>query len=116
MRKLLFVAASLLVLSCNDLVKNDEPPVAPGKRQKILLDLHLAEVYSSMLTDSLHQSRDKSPDSLAVFYSDVFAHHGINKNDFQKGIEWYKAHPEAMDSLYNGIITEIGKLESVHVR
>ena len=110
MRKLLFVAASLLVLSCNDLVKNDEPPVAPGKMQKILLDLHLAEVYS------MHQSRDKRPDSRAVFYSDVFAHHGINKNDFQKGIEWYKAHPEAMDSLYNGIITEIGKLESVHVR
>jgi hypothetical protein len=106
----------LLLLSCKDMLKKDEPPVAPEKMQKVLLDLHIAEVYSSMLTDSSHQSREKNPDSLAAFYSDVFTHHGVSKNDFDKGIEWYKAHPEEMDSLYNNIITEVGKLESVHVR
>ena len=105
----------VLLFSCKTMMK-DKPPVPAGKMEAIFLDLHIAEAYSSMLDDSLHQSRNKNLDSLAVYYTDVFSHHDITKEQFLEGVNWYKKHPEEMDSFYRGVITEAGKLESIYVK
>lgn len=97
--------------SCGE-VKKDTPPIAPEKMKLILADMHLAEVYSSMLNDSLHQSRSKNMDSLGIFYTDIFSHHHITKEAFDESMKWYRTHPGDLDSVYNNISAYIGKMEN----
>lgn len=101
----------MCLVSCK-VTPNSTPPVPAEKMQKVLLDLHVAEVYSSMLDDSLHQARNKNMDSLAGYYSDVFAHHHITREEFAQGVEWYKKHPSEMDSLYKNLVRAAGEMET----
>ncbi|WP_276131817.1 DUF4296 domain-containing protein [Polluticoccus soli] len=105
----------LLLFSCKSWQK-DEPPLPPAKMKQIFLDLHLAEAYSSMLDDTLHQSRNKDIDSLAVFYTDVFAHHNVTREQFVEGVNWYKQHPEVMDTFYKSLIDDATKLEGRYIK
>jgi hypothetical protein len=100
---------SLSLFACNQ--AGDTPPLPEEKIKKVLLDIHLAEAYSSMLDDSLHQSRTKNIDSLAVFYGDIFTHHKITKEEFKQTMSWYKKHPAEFDSLYKGVTAEASLLE-----
>jgi hypothetical protein len=101
----------LLLFSCNSFRK-DEAPMPAAKMRQIFMDLHVAEAYSSMLDDSLHVSRNKNIDSLAVFYTDVFAHHNVTREQFMNGVDWYRRHPEAMDTFYKGLIEDASILET----
>lgn len=109
------IAAIMLAASCG-LSSDDKPPVPAEKMQQLLLDLHVAEVYSSMLDDSLHQSRNKNFDSLGVFYADVFAHHHITRDEFDKAIAWYKQHPAEMDSLYKNMVSKSAEMETKSIK
>ena len=80
--------------------------------QKVLLDMTLAEGYSTMLKDSLHKAGTKNYDSLAVFYKDIFAHHKISQEQFTESLDWYKGHPEEMDSAYNVMMTKITRMQT----
>jgi hypothetical protein len=79
--------------------------------EKILMDVHLAESYSTLFTDSIHTGKNK--DTLAVLYKDLFQHYRITQDDFEKALEWYRLHPEEMDSLYTHIMPNLNKLDAV---
>lgn len=108
------IIITLLIVCCTTACNNDEPPLPPEKLQAILLDLHFAEGYSMMVTDSTHFLREKNKDSLAVFYNDVLKHHNVPKDKFLETMEWYKRHPEELDSVYARMLPELGKLESLY--
>jgi hypothetical protein len=105
----LLASALLLMVSCQE---KDKAPVAPDKMQKIITDLHFAEVYSSMVDDTLHIARNKNKDSLAVYYRDILAHHKITEQEFMTGLEWYKIHPDELDSIYSRILPQMNALEA----
>ncbi len=69
-----------------------------------MLDISLAESYSINVKDSLHKGGTKNWDSLGVFYKDIFAHHKITAEEFSQSLEWYKDHPDEMDTLFNKMI------------
>ena len=102
------VAALLLLHSCkmND---NKQAPVSREKMQEILTDINIAEVYSTMVLDSTHKGGTKNEDSLAAYYHYIFEHHHITKEEFEKGMIWYKAHPDEMDSVINGMMPVVEK-------
>ena len=91
----LFVSLCL-VAGCKDRTKHLPPKVI----EKVLLDLTLAESYSTMTIDSLHKAGTKNTDSLAVFYKEIFAHHKITQQEFEESLNWYKSNPEELDSAY----------------
>lgn len=72
--------------------------------QKILLDINLAEAYSVNIKDSVRRSSMKNTDSLAGFYITIFKHYNITAEEFAASLEWYKAHPEELDSMYNKML------------
>ena len=109
-RYLIAVAACICMASCNDKKAADTAHLPQDKMEAILVDLHLAEVYSSMVSDSLHESRSKDMDSLAVYYKDVFAHHNVTMEEFEESFEWYRTHPGTLDSSYKQMIVTVGKL------
>jgi hypothetical protein len=94
----------MLLYSCKP---KEEEHLSPEKMQHILTDLHLAEINSMLVYDSTHQARNKNIDSLALYYNEVFAHHRISKEEFSKSLEWYKANPQELDSVYARVITDL---------
>lgn len=87
-----------------------ETHISPDVMAELMVDIQMAETYSTMVKDSVHINGKKNPDSLAAFYKDILAHHNITMEQFSKSLEWYKAHPNEMDTLYNDmipILTEI---------
>ena len=80
--------------------------------EQVLYDVSLAESYSSYARDNNHIMGSKNTDSLAVFYKQIFEHYHITGDDFNQSMTWYKAHPDDLDSLYNHILTRIGKVQT----
>lgn len=67
----------------------------------VLTDVHLAEVRATQLPDSLGEKyMGRNLDSLAVYYQAVFKHHQIDETTFRNALNWYLAHPVALDSAY----------------
>jgi len=82
------------------------------KMEEILLDIHLAEAYSTMVPkDSTVRITDKNLDSLAVFYKKVFDNHQITQQQFLSSMKWYKEHPVELDSIYTRMIPRISEIE-----
>ena len=78
-----------------------------------MVDLHMAEAYSvGLYPDSTRKKFDKNPDSLAVYYASVLKHHNLDVIQFKKAVDWYKQHPEMLDSLYNRVLDQASELEA----
>lgn len=108
----LFFMSTLQVMSCSD--KKESPPVPLGKMQQILLELQYAEVYATGLyPDSLKKKFDKNLDSLAVFYQSIFKHHQLSEAEFKTAMEWYKAHPVQLDSLYARVLSNVNEQQAI---
>lgn len=87
--------------------------ISREKMVGIMGDLHLAEVYSTMVSDSLHRATNKNYDSLALYYKSILAHHKVSMEDFKSSLHWYSAHTEEMDSVYVKVLTDISVLEGM---
>jgi hypothetical protein len=102
--------AVLLFASCNEGNNSKETAgnIPAAKMEKILYDMQLADVYSqSVRDDSSHNYGQKNKDSLARYYNEIFAHHGVTVEQFQKTMEWYKEHPPELDTVYNNVLTRM---------
>jgi len=75
------------------------------------MDVSLAETYSTMTSDNQHTRGVKNSDSLSVYYKTIFAHYDITQNEFDESMQWYKAHPEELDTVYSHMIATIGKMQ-----
>ena len=111
MRRVTFLIVLCIAISCNSTKQADVIPVET--MQKILIDLHYAEIYSAMLYDSSHQIRNKNMDSLAVFYKSIQEHYSISDEQLITSIDWYKHNPEQLDTTYAKMITTVSEVETV---
>lgn len=96
---------AVIFAACND--EKNTPPISTEKLGQILADIQLAEVYSSMVDDSLHRVMPKNQDSLAVYYKEILAHHKVTQQEFDDAMQWYKSNPELLDSAYKYMINEL---------
>ena len=101
----LFFAVSLLPACADE--KDGVLPAA--KMEKVLLDINIAEGYSTMSADTAYPRGEKNADSLALYYKIIFDHHGITKDEFDKSMAWYKTHPDEMDTIVNRMMGAVEK-------
>lgn len=106
----LLVCFSCCTTSCK-LPEKEPNHISPDIMTKLMVDIHMAETYSTMVKDSINSNGKKNPDSLAVFYKDILAHYDVTMEQFSKSLEWYKAHPNDMDTLYNNMIPILTKMQ-----
>jgi hypothetical protein len=92
----------LTLVACNDADK--QPHLSKEKMRAILLDINIAESYSSMVRDTINRIGAKNPDSLAAFYKAIFDHHKISREEYETSLAWYKSNPAEMDSLFSSLI------------
>lgn len=103
---LLFV---VLVASCSE---KELPHLSRDTMAKVLADIHLSEVYGTMVNDSLHKSVNRNMDSIAVYYKSILAHHNVTMEEFKSSIDWYSDHPSDFDSVYIEVQNQLIQLES----
>lgn len=80
--------------------------------EDVVLDITIAEAYSTKSADNVNFGGIKNMDSLAGFYKDVLQHHGITEQQFRESLQWYKAHPEEIDTLYAHLSDRADKMNS----
>ena len=98
---LILLSFSILV-ACKQGAPKDHLPA--DVMQKVLLDINTAEAYSVDIKDATHKIGIKNTDSLSVFYKTIFDHYKITSAQFDQSLEWYKAHPDDLDSGYAKMI------------
>ncbi len=106
----LLLSICFLLSSCEGDDKEGKH-IPKEKMEKIMLDINLAEAYSAMVKDSLQKAGVKNIDSLSDFYKDIFAHYNITREEFQESMNWYKNHPEDLDSVVNNLAPVINKMQ-----
>lgn len=101
-----------LLFAC---VNKRKPPIEPHKMEQVLMDLHMAESFSTLFrNDSIQRAKERNTDSLAVFYRSVFKRHGLTLEEFDRGMSWYKEHPEELDSIYARLVPQITAMDAVY--
>lgn len=109
MRRLVLLAAFLcLAAAC----RNDHAPLSPAKMEAVLLDVQVAEVYSSMVPRDSIKGESKNTDSLAAWYRSIFQHHGVTREEFDQSVNWYRNHPEELDSVYTHVMHRLEQTKS----
>lgn len=109
-RYLLAFLLILLTFSCKE---KEQPHLSREKMARVLEDLHMAEVYSTMVNDSAHTITNKNLDSLAVYYRTILKHHGISMEQLRTSIDWYETHSKDLDTIYTDIQNRMSTLEGV---
>jgi hypothetical protein len=107
---IILIVLLTLQVGCKSLP--DNPPVAPDKMSKILLDMQIAETYSLGLGDSVTNKFEKNYDSLNVFYRSVFNKYDISFEDFKDAMKWYEARPLKMDSLLSNVLNQLSEIKA----
>ena len=109
---LLIFLSCLFMASCH--IRTNDNHLSPAKMGRIILDIQLAESYSTIIgRDSIYKGNEKNLDSLARFYKEILAHHKVSQQEFSSSLDWYRTHPEMLDSVYNSIIPEITKMQAI---
>jgi hypothetical protein len=113
--KVCFISLLLSLLVFSSCSKKEQQHLSSEKMQQIMLDVNLAEAYSAVVkSDSLKPRSERNLDSLAVFYRSVFKHYNVTREEFEQSLEWYKQHPEQLDSVYGQMIPQMSKLEAIY--
>jgi hypothetical protein len=82
--------------------------------QHLLEDLHLAETYSIEVNrDSVQRRNEKNYDSLAAYYQTILKHYDISMAQLEQSLQWYKLHPDQLDSIYANMIEAMPLLDTL---
>lgn len=98
--------------------QKEKAPIDSDKMKSILMDIHLAEAYSSLIVvDSVQRKTyNKNTDSLAVFYQTIFKQHHIDVAQFEAAIQWYALHPDALDTAYTNMLPTLDSLKALPIK
>ena len=111
MRRSIVVFGILCLLAA---CKKEEVAHLPPERMiPILTDLHLADVYSNMVRDTLHPNGEKNYDSLAIWTKQIFGKYKITQKEFVKSLDWYRDRPVELDSLFAAVLPELEKAKAI---
>jgi len=99
----------LLFFSCT--TKDKELPEGILTKEEmipVLIDIQIAEAninIKKLKEDSIYQYA-------ADYYDYIFEIHHISKEEFQKSYDYYLAHMNLMDEMYESVLNELIKKES----
>ena len=101
----LFISVLFALSSC----RPDVYHLSPDKMEKVISDIQLAEVAATMAGyDTAQKTTMMSNDSLAVFYAEVLKHHEISLLQFRQSLDWYRQHPDQLDTIYHKAMSKLG--------
>jgi hypothetical protein len=101
----------LFLISCKEKEAGHLPPEL---MQKVLLDVNIAEAYSTFVKDSTYKGGMKNLDSLAAYYKRIFDHHHITQQQFNTSLDYYKQNIDEFDTVYNRLLPIIAQMQTAN--
>ena len=112
------IGLAMLLCSCGN-KKQDHAPINREKMSALLIDIHFAEAYSSILPKDTNAQpasvSGKNLDSLAMYHQAIFSKHKINIQDWEQALKWYTQHPQELDSVYAHILPILDSLKTINI-
>lgn len=102
MRQLmLLICFSVFIAACSD--KNPSAKILDKtEMQAVLLDIIRAESFTNIfIKKDVHKDAEKEN---AILQKEIFAIHHITKEDFYASYDYYKNHPEIMQTMLDSIV------------
>jgi hypothetical protein len=108
---LLAFPLSVFVSCASDSQEPQGTHLSPEKMEALLFDLQLADIYSTMARpDTAAASNVRDADSLAFFYTEILAHHGVTAELFNLSMDWYESHPAQLEPITTRISDRLAAL------
>lgn len=99
----------LLLLSASSCTE-ERPPMSEAELLPLIIELHLADAYSTQVRDTLHPGQDKNYDSLAVWTLRILKRHQVSQQDFSAGMDWFRDHPDRLQKLYEAAADSLERM------
>lgn len=107
-------ALTAVVLHTSSCRKEEKPPISKEELASIMIDVHLAEAYTSLMhKDSTAKGPEKNLDSLAFYYKDILNKHHLTTQAFDSAFQWYRFHPALLDSVYSKVVAHFDSLQAM---
>lgn len=108
----LLLVLVLIIASCKDANENGPAPLDKDNMTALMTDLHMAEIYSTLVKNDGHVT-NKNMDSLAVYYKSIIEHHGLTVDEFKDIMLWYSKNNRDFDSVYNSVLSDLSMYEGL---
>jgi hypothetical protein len=84
--------------------------IPPDSMVSVLTDIHLAEGIIS----SLKSKKQPVGHLSSEYYTAVLNRHSVSREAFEESLYYYAFHTEELDKIYEKVITELSKRESLY--
>ena len=103
MKRKLFIL-SIFFLSCSeDVSETPDYLIEKEKFIQVIVDVHLLEEYYHRLY--VHEEAYKEALDSATYF--VFEDYGVNKEKFEKSLDYYSSKPDSLFSIYEAALDTI---------
>ena len=107
---IIIITGTVLFTACKHAA--DDYHLPRKDMQRLMMDINLAEAYSVSAKDSLYKPGTRNVDSLSSYYQEIFDHYHITKAQFSQSLNWYKEHPDELDTIYSNNLKIITNLQA----
>lgn len=109
MKKILILYLSLILLASCKKEQKPEGVLSEDQLVSMLIDIHLAEGYVSVLPIHYDSSRVLYP----LFEKEVFEKHQVPDSVFKSSLEYYMRDARVMEKIYSRVIDSLHVVEKV---
>ncbi len=109
MKLLIICSLTLFLFSCSNEPKNRIPAeiIQPDTMADIMVSMHIAES-----TIMLNRVNDRQNARNAVFIREVLKDHGTDTARYRKSFDYYTAHPEKFEEIYETVISRLTQMQA----
>lgn len=109
-----FVFILLVMFAACSTDKVERPPIPFEKMQALMTDIYVAEVEAAFIDSSRTLEKEKNIEVLSQSYASILNHYQVSFEEFKDAYIWYTLHPQIMDSLFQGMLTQNDSLQKVY--
>lgn len=106
------VAWLALALACGGSGDSDIEILPREKMVAILCDIHVLEVKLGRM----HMATDTTHKIYNTFEKELLVEHGTNKEIYDQSFEYYMAHPEQLEKIYEIVVDSLNVREQTAVK
>lgn len=102
MYRIVIVFLLLFTIACGQADKVPDGVLSKEDMRDVLIDMNIADVYSSESTDQGIPLPDSiRQDKVKVYYSQILQLHKLTPKEFSKSYAFYESHPDRMKEVYD---------------
>jgi hypothetical protein len=110
MYRIIVVCLVLLITACGEADKLPEGVLSKEEMKDVLLDMNMADAYSSigedgqaMISDSVRKER------VRIYYRQILDLHKLTLKEFDKSYNYYEGHPDKLKDIYDMMMVAVTK-------